>query len=122
MSGYSRLELSGGSLDGYLYLYNAAQAFISGGIITDRIQSGQKDDTVIDTSVITIYGTGFNYPYGPILDVTGILTGTLLNGDPINNEFRIYDNASIILAIPEPASVFFFVGGICAFLRKRSGR
>ncbi len=27
-----------------------------------------------------------------------------------------------VASVPEPASVFFFVGGICAFLRKRSGR
>ena len=127
MSGSSRFELSGGSLDGFFHVFERAQAFVSGGIITGRIEAGVNDG--FHTSVITIYGTGFNYPYGPIdipkvydehyeyFYATGTLTGTLLNGDPINIGFRIYDNASIVL-IPEPASLLLMgLGGL--LIRKR---
>jgi hypothetical protein len=56
-----------------------------------------------DASMIVVHGSGFNYPFGEILDVTGALTGTLSNGDPIDAEFQIIGDASILL-VPEPAS------------------
>lgn len=54
-------------------------------------------DTVIDYSVITVAGSGFNYPYGPISDASGTLTGTLASGDAINAGFQTYSSASIVL-------------------------
>ena len=57
------------------------------------------------SSVITIHGTDFNYPYGEIPDVSGVLTGTLANGDLIDGlPFHIYDDASIVL-VPEPSTL-----------------
>jgi formylglycine-generating enzyme required for sulfatase activity len=39
-----------------------------------------------------------------------------------SNDENIYSIGFRIASIPEPASVLFFIGGICAFFRKRSGR
>jgi len=46
------------------------------------------------------------------------LTGTLLSGDPINNQFRIGNNAKIVL-VPEPATIVLLGLGGLALLRRR---
>ena len=56
-------------------------------------------------AILTVVGSGFNLPYGPIAEDSGTLTGTLANGDPINASFRIFSDASIVLAVPEPSSI-----------------
>lgn len=61
--------------------------------------------TGMHDAVLTIEGSGFNFPYGPITESSGTLTGTLANGDPLNASFKIFSNASIVLAVPEPSSV-----------------
>ncbi len=60
---------------------------------------------VYDNSILTIEGIGFNYPYGVIASSTGRLTGTLSNGDPIDNLFNVHGEASIVL-IPAPATFY----------------
>jgi hypothetical protein len=69
---------------------------------------------------INIYGTGFNYPYGPIIDISGTLTGTLRSGESINWDFDRQDAASIYL-IPAPgALVLGSLGvGLLSWLRRR---
>jgi len=74
------------------------------------------------SSVVNIYGTGFNYPYGPIADASGTLTGILENGNPIDVRFTIYSDASIILAVPEPSTLallFMGAGGLLLYTRSR---
>jgi hypothetical protein len=51
---------------------------------------------------MTIVGTEFNYPYGPLSDSPGTLTGVLASGESINISFRIEGDASIVL-VPEPS-------------------
>lgn len=68
---------------------------------------------------IYINGEGFNYPYGVIPDKTGVITGTLSNGDIINATFLIEGNTSIVL-VPEPSiCLFLMTGGICSLLYKQ---
>jgi len=112
LEGYqnSLITISGGSIARRLYIEDNSQAFITGGTIGDIID-------VYDNSIVTIEGTGFNYPYGAITNSTGILTGTLANGDLINNHFYVHDNASIVL-VPEPATLLLLgLGGL--LIRKR---
>ncbi|MEE8451214.1 MAG: PEP-CTERM sorting domain-containing protein [Thermoguttaceae bacterium] len=59
----------------------------------------------LDSGRVYLYGIDFNYPYGAIPDASGILTGTLKNGDPINAPFEILFDASIVLAVPEPSTL-----------------
>ena len=71
-------------------------------------------------SRINIYGAGFNYPYGPIMDISGTLTGTLSSGESINWYFEREDASSIYL-IPAPgALVLGSLGvGLLSWLRRR---
>jgi hypothetical protein len=74
---------------------------------------------------MTIYGTGFNYPYGPIPDDAGVLTGVLASGQPINAEFNIdktySEDVSIVLAVQEPSTLVLLTTnavGMSVFLRR----
>jgi len=83
------------------------------------------DLSATHTSVITIYGTGFNYPYGEIPDASGRLTGTLANGDPLDTAFDINGDASVVLT-PEPSALALLSLAVVALpgrlRRKRKSR
>ena len=57
-----------------------------------------------ENSQISIYGPGFNFGFGAITATSGRLTGTLADGTPINCDFYIYDNASVVL-VPAPGAL-----------------
>jgi len=136
--GYSQVNMAGGSIgsgfltwdnsysvisDGLietgLDTFNESEVFVFGGIITGGLN-------IQDSSQVTISGTnfainGFPVNYGTYTAsdyISGILTGTLSNGDLINNEFGIANNASITL-VPEPTTLLLIgVGVLC--LRRRN--
>lgn len=132
----SQVNISGGSIDDCLNSYNSSQVNISGGRIGGFFSSGSSQVNISGGSIggdlelwgqsqIKIFGSDFAVDglavgYGELTsDVYGMrhLTGTLLNGEPINNNFQIGEDARIIL-IPEPASLALFVlGGLV--LRKK---
>jgi len=95
------VDILGGSIQ-KIVAYDSSIVHISGGTI-GLVQAGYDDDG--HTSIVTILGTDFNYPYGAIPDDAGTLTGTLANGDPIDAPFEIHSDASIVLAVPEPNTV-----------------
>ncbi len=125
----SQLAFSNGTVSTGIWTYDQSYAEVSGGLIPSVLFA--DDDSRIDlsggvidywlradgNSNITIYGSGFNYSYGPIPVSSGHLTGTLANGDPIDNDFYIYDNASIIL-VPEPSTLLLFSLGVFMLKRK----
>ena len=126
----SQITVSSGTVNTGIWTYDQSYAEVSGGLIpsvlvADDDSSIHLSGGVIDywlktrgNSEITIYGSGFNYSYGSIPVSSGHLTGTLANGDPIDNDFHIYDNASIIL-IPEPATLLLLGFG-AVIVRKTS--
>jgi hypothetical protein len=78
----------------------ASRINIFGGMI-GSLSAGYSE---FDTSMIVVHGSGFNYPLGTILDSAGTLTGRLSNGDPIDADFQIIGNSSILL-VPEPGTL-----------------
>lgn len=93
----TQLTIYSGVIGDDLLTKDNSQVTIFGGTFGDIFD-------LIEESVVTIHGSGFNYGYGEITNSTGILTGTLANGDLINNRFYVHGNASIVL-VPEPAAL-----------------
>ena len=141
----SKVNISGGRMGGYsgfVESYHSSQMDISGGDIMGLISSDSSRMNISggsieglwhirDQSIMQIFGSDFainGQPvgYGELTSIFGgsawdepprHLTGTLLNGDFIDNVFYIGNEAKIIL-IPEPATLLLLgLGGI--LLRKR---
>lgn len=119
-----QVHLYGGAVSQYLQARDSGQIFFSGGSVAG--------DLVADVfGVLTIYGSDFAvdsqpFGYGELTSILGgdswdestrHLSGTLANGDQLDNNFYIGHDASIIL-VPEPSTLLLLgLGGI--FLRKR---
>jgi hypothetical protein len=78
------------------------------------------------SSRITIDGSNFAIDGTPLGEITTILgtggsfrrlTGTLANGDIINNQFRISDDAKLFL-VPEPATLLLLGFGAVMMVMK----
>lgn len=109
----SQLTIYSGSIIDDLFTQGQSQVNMFGGIIGDILN-------LIDDSVITLYGNDFNYGYGEITHSTGVLTGTLANGDPINNRYYVNDTATLILApVPEPSTLLLLTLGSLVFIKRK---
>ena len=94
----SHLSITGGRINSYVACVGRSQGNISGGTFGRNLQ-------VWNDAVMSIFGYNFNFDYGEITGgSSNILTGTLASGEEINNEFSIWDDASIIL-VPAPGSL-----------------
>lgn len=99
----SQVAISGGALQN-VFGYGSSQITVSGGRI-------YREFNLEDNAALTIVGSGFAVDGTPVgyIELTSILggnypdeptrrlTGTLLNGDPLDNDFHIGHNAKIIL-------------------------
>jgi hypothetical protein len=68
----------------------------------------------LDQATINVYGTGFNHPYGPLVDLEGTLTGQLDDGSAIEWRF-VRDSTARIVLIPEPTSVVLLAFAIASW-------
>ena len=129
------LRISGGNISGGVFAvddyFGARNVSISGGVfVTDDFLvshadiSGGSFAAVSDLQMAstTIYGTGFNYGYGPIAEPGGRLTGILRNGDPIDVHVEIEDDDIVILAVPEPSTLAMLACGLIGLLWWRRRR
>jgi len=127
--GDSKLSVSGGTIGSHLLGYYQSVIDFSGGIIGGNIIAGYESS---HSSSIICIGSDFKVDGQPIgyTTLTGInggfwvdelvrhLTGTLKNGDMIDNDFYIGGNSKIILT-PEPATLLLLGLGAIILRRKR---
>lgn len=109
------VNVFGGDIDG-VRATDSGTVNIRGGNILQEVRAGAGFG--VHDGVVTLYGTGFNYPYGPIPDRSGTLTGVLADGNSIDVPFEIYSDASIVLA-PEPASILLLSVAAVGLLARR---
>jgi hypothetical protein len=135
--GSSTVDISGGSFSRQVCATSSSTVNISGGVFHDAVRASDSGTVNIvggtikeiesgsgfglQNSVITVWGTSFNYPYGAIPDSSGNLTGILASGDPIDAHFEIRSDASIVL-VPEPSAAVLFGVGALAFFGCRPWR
>ncbi|MCE5184925.1 MAG: hypothetical protein LLF76_02225 [Planctomycetaceae bacterium] len=109
--GQSRVEISGGSV-GHLSCVDDAQVQICGGSVralgaystgTVTIKGGNVQNLTVGSefdsaaATVEIYGSAFNLPFGEVTALSGTITGTLENGDPLDVAFTRDPTSKIVL-------------------------
>jgi hypothetical protein len=96
---------------GILARGNSRVTVFGGSIVALGASEGAHHELrALDNATITVYGSGFNLPLGPISATSGRLTGNLLNGSPIDWSFSRGPGANIIL-VPEPSAEILILLG-----------
>ncbi len=123
----SQVNVSGGVIRNLLNAYGNSQISVSGGLFNEKMYLSHDAVVTIDGSDFAVNGTDVGY-----IELTSILgdsyryepyrrlTGTLLNGNPLNNVFQIGNRAKIVL-IPEPATLLLLCLGGMTLLRRKRG-
>ncbi|HEY7088081.1 MAG TPA: hypothetical protein VH518_08335 [Tepidisphaeraceae bacterium] len=112
--GQATVSILGGSFDGEGASTGVPAAISAGGSSTISIFGGSFSSAnspgpayglmAQDTAQILLYGSGFNYPFGAIPDLTGTITGILQNGQNVNLSFQ-QGHAGQISLVPEPSTI-----------------
>ena len=104
-SSFATFNIFGGTLLGGVQTSGSAEVNFFGGDIIGPglIFAG-------NTAVITFFGSGFNFPFGDIVATSGILTGTLSDGTPLDVDFVRDPSGTITL--PEPTALAALGSGI----------
>lgn len=121
----SQVQMSSGAIRGGLAVHMSSRAEIAGGSIGDVLVS-------TDQAIVTIHGSDFAvdgepFGYGELTSLLGgwwedeprrHLSGTLDDGEPLDNGFYVGYDAKIVL-VPEPATILLMAFGGLALLRTR---
>ncbi len=115
----AQLEMTGGSARAALQSHGDSIATIRGGVFREAIQA-------YDASTVFIAGSGFEVdgnpvPYGDLTALSGILTGTLASGEPLDLWFGQGGGTytGTITLIPEPATGLLFGAGLAGLALRR---
>lgn len=141
-TGGSKVNISGGSIGLKVHATNLGHVNISGGSIQDLFADAFSKINVSGSSIggtlasnwsaiLIIYGSDFAvdgepFGYGELTSILGgfyrdepirRLSGTLVSGEPIDNDFYVGYDAKIVL-VPEPATLLLLgLGGL--IIRKK---
>lgn len=105
-----------------------SNVMLLGGVFQYAIRAGSDVHGSHDTSIITLIGDRFSVngkevAYGQYFASdfsSGHLNGILSNGDVLDTDFEIWDDASIILMpVPEPVTMSLLAAGSLALLRRK---
>lgn len=121
----SQVEISAGWMGDYLQAWDNTRIDMFGGSMLGELVSG-------NSAILTVHGSNFAidgqpFGYGELTSMLGgysydepvrHLTGTLANGETIDNDFYIGHDAQIVL-IPEPATLLLLALGAVMLRRKR---
>ena len=136
-AGNSRAIVTGGDVDDMWLGDNAYLQLLNANGISDVTAQGDSSVDMLggelsaaatpvwsatDSGTFHIYGSGFNYPLGPIVDRDGVLSGFLQSGQSISVAFHIRDAAAIVL-VPEPSPLLpsgLAISFSLCLLRRRS--
>ena len=126
------IDISGGTLGSWIQTFNNVEATISGGHISSFVEAWDYSRVTISggviggriaairDSLITLVGTNFAINGVPVAygdfasayGTMGVITGTLANGDALNNNYSLVHPGADITFIPEPATLLLMLGGI----------
>jgi len=98
----SNVTVYDGSIGAWVDTYHNSHVSIYGSIIIKHIYAEENSEIVIYGSFgsygdLPVGSPVFIWPGHPDNVPSGHITGTLANGDPIDNDYYIFDNASITL-------------------------
>jgi len=117
--------ITGGSVDRHLKALDGSQVIMTGGSVDLSLYAGYSSN---DSSILSLYGTNFaidGNSVGPgqyfASDFSsGHITGTLMEGDLLDNDFQINGDSSIVLHTPEPCTIALLgLGGYYIIRRKK---
>lgn len=128
----SIMDIYGGSFNAWIDGRDNAQIIISGGSFEASASTSGKSTMTItggtfgqnisahESSVIYIHGHSFTVNSQPVpagvnagtYAAMGTITGTLANGDPLNNNYNVLGPDAKIILIPEPATILILAAGI----------
>ncbi len=115
----SHITISGGSVGSFLYAHGNSEVIVSGGTFADYFWAQNNGLIILEGTDFAINGMPVEYDdFAGDYTMFGTITGTLKNGDILNNTFQLYHEGDITF-IPEPATIALLAFGVLALRKKR---